>query len=45
MKKHPQLKFIVRNSIDGTIQLASQPALKKIKLITCKNCNKIQPVQ
>ena len=37
MQKHPQLKFIIRNP-DGTIQLATQPQLKDIKLIKCRKC-------
>lgn len=37
MQKHPQLTFIVRNP-NGSIQLATQPIVKDIKLIKCQKC-------
>lgn len=36
--QHPQLTFIVRNP-NGLIQLATQPQLKKVKLVKCNSCN------
>lgn len=44
MNKHPQLTFIVR-SPNGNIQLASQPAVRDIKLIQCLKCEKVNAVK
>lgn len=44
MQKHPQLTFIVR-SPNGNIQLATQPAVKDIKLIKCLKCSRVHPVK
>lgn len=44
MQKHPQLKFLIRNP-DGTIQIATQPAVKDVKLIACRNCEKVYPIK
>lgn len=44
MQKHPQLKFIVR-SPNGNIQLATQPSLKDVKLISCQSCSKVHTLK
>jgi hypothetical protein len=44
MQKHPQLRFIIRNP-NGLIQLATQPAVKDIKILKCQNCNTVHPVK
>lgn len=44
MQKHPQLKFIVR-SPNGNIQLATQPSVKDVKLISCQNCLKVHTLK
>jgi hypothetical protein len=44
MQKHPHLTFVVRNP-DGSILLATQPAVTDIKLIKCLNCEKVNTVK
>lgn len=44
MQKHPQLKFVVRNP-DGNLQLAWQPSVTDVKLINCRNCQKVNTIK
>lgn len=44
MQKHPQLRFVVNNP-NGMIQIATQPAVKDVKLIRCQKCDKVNPVK
>lgn len=44
MQKHPQLNFVIRNP-NGSIQLATQPAVKGLSFIKCDKCEKVHIIR